>query len=100
MGYILPITPYQSIQYANIQRASLSEPYGQIMAVEIVRKQTRSEKSRERTMARIFEETERETEREHDVLPFPPMKPVLIKKPEEKTIAEITGKGYIVSTYA
>ncbi|RXH53572.1 hypothetical protein D6T70_00765 [Kurthia gibsonii] len=96
MGYILPITPYQSIQYANIQRASLSEPYGQIMAVEIVRKQTRSEKSRERTMDRIFEETERE----QDVLPFPPMKPVLIKKPEEKTIAEITGKGYIVSTYA
>lgn len=96
MGYILPITPYQSIQYANIQRASLSEPYGQIMAVEIVRKQTRSEKSRERTMDRIFEETERE----QDVLTFPPMKPVLIKKPEEKTIAEITGKGYIVSTYA
>lgn len=51
-------------------------------------------------MARIFEETERETEREHDVLPFPPMKPVLIKKTEGKTIAEITGKGHIVSTYA
>lgn len=100
MGYILPITPYQSMQYANIQRAGMSEGYGQIVAVEIVRKQTRSEKSRERNMDRIFEEAEREPRRERDTLPLPYMKPVRIKKPDEKTIAEVTGKGQLVSTYA
>lgn len=101
MGYILPITPYQSMQYANIQRAGLPESYGQIVAVEQVRKQTRSERNRARNMDRIFEENEKEMEHEHkrEVLPFPPMKPVFIKKPEEKTIAEITGKGQLVSTY-
>lgn len=93
MGYILPITLYQSMQYANIQLAK-SQRYSYIGEVEHARAKSRFEKELARRMERMESKMKYES-----VLGLPTAQPIIIKEPEVKTIAEVTGKGNLVNSY-
>lgn len=93
MGYILPITPYQSMQYANMQLAQ-SQRYSYIGITERARAKSHFEKE----LARRIELMEHKKSK-HSALLLPQAKPIIINKPQAKEIAEVTGKGNIVNSY-
>ncbi|GEK34298.1 hypothetical protein [Kurthia sibirica] len=96
MGYILPITPYQSMQYAAIQQMGTYN-YSHIEHLQRVKKQSHFEKELERHLDRATSEQQKIERMNQLHLPY--SMPIIIQPPKEKSIAEITGKGNIVNTY-
>lgn len=96
MGYILPINSYQSMQYASIQTMG-NYNYSFIEKIQRAKKQTRFEKALDRHLERATSEQDKIENINKMHLPF--AVPIIIRKPEGKSIAEITGKGNIVNTY-
>lgn len=93
MGYILPITPYQSMQYANIQLAK-STRYSYVANLSKAKAKSRFENELSRRL-----ELMEYKEKYRSLLGLPYLKKVEISQPQAKKIAEVTGKGNLVNSY-
>lgn len=93
MGYILPIPPYQSMQYAMMDLTK-AERYSYVAAVASTRDKSKFEQELAKRMA-LMESTACYQAR----LGLPPPKYLRINEVELKTAAEVTGKGMMVNSY-
>lgn len=106
MGYILPILPLQSMQYANIQRIS-SEHYSNVAALQRMGAQTNFEKQLSRKLERYneLEKSKKDRRKSHSKMVHADagqiMQPHSVSNPNVaqnnaqlmKEIAQVTGKG-------
>lgn len=106
MGYILPITPFQSMQYANIQRIS-SEHYANVAALQKISDQSQFGKGLSRRLERYSELEKAQDNDRHSKKNallastgkrkqspvFSSLNAVKNQAQLSKEIAEITGKG-------